>query len=155
MRRRPVSRLGRRNGMNTDSKKDLYVLDLPAAERSSSCVPRQSATRTVVIPWCSQPSGHASKSLHSQCQSARRQLHTERRNWVQRSHRPYAGTTTLRNGGARRDRTDDLKLAKLPLSQLSYGPVSPTSQKRSEDLLQSGGPGKTRTSDLTLIKRAL
>ena len=27
-------------------------------------------------------------------------------------------------GGARRDRTDDLKLAKLALSQLSYGPVS-------------------------------
>ena len=27
------------------------------------------------------------------------------------------------NGGARRDRTDDLKLAKLPLSQLSYGPL--------------------------------
>ena len=26
------------------------------------------------------------------------------------------------SGGARRDRTDDLKLAKLPLSQLSYGP---------------------------------
>ena len=31
-----------------------------------------------------------------------------------------AGKT--KNGGARRDRTDDLKLAKLPLSQLSYGP---------------------------------
>ena len=30
---------------------------------------------------------------------------------------------TPRNGGAGRDRTDDLKLAKLPLSQLSYGPV--------------------------------
>jgi hypothetical protein len=28
-----------------------------------------------------------------------------------------------RNGGANRDRTDDLKLAKLALSQLSYGPV--------------------------------
>jgi hypothetical protein len=27
-----------------------------------------------------------------------------------------------RNGGASRDRTDDLKLAKLALSQLSYGP---------------------------------
>ena len=26
------------------------------------------------------------------------------------------------SGGAGRDRTDDLKLAKLPLSQLSYGP---------------------------------
>ena len=30
------------------------------------------------------------------------------------------------SGGAGRDRTDDLKLAKLPLSQLSYGPVSRT-----------------------------
>ena len=29
---------------------------------------------------------------------------------------------TGRVGGARRDRTDDLKLAKLALSQLSYGP---------------------------------
>ena len=29
---------------------------------------------------------------------------------------------THKNGGACRDRTDDLKLAKLPLSQLSYGP---------------------------------
>ena len=31
---------------------------------------------------------------------------------------------TIGNGGASRDRTDDLKLAKLPLSQLSYGPIS-------------------------------
>ena len=31
-------------------------------------------------------------------------------------------------GGARRDRTDDLKLAKLALSQLSYGPVEPGNQ---------------------------
>jgi hypothetical protein len=29
---------------------------------------------------------------------------------------------TIECGGARRDRTDDLKLAKLALSQLSYGP---------------------------------
>ena len=29
----------------------------------------------------------------------------------------------LENGGASRDRTDDLKLAKLALSQLSYGPA--------------------------------
>ena len=29
-------------------------------------------------------------------------------------------------GGARRDRTDDLKLAKLALSQLSYGPIRQT-----------------------------
>ena len=30
----------------------------------------------------------------------------------------------LGSGGAERDRTADLKLAKLPLSQLSYGPFS-------------------------------
>ena len=48
------------------------------------------------------------------------------------------------DGGARRDRTDDLKLAKLPLSQLSYGPVSP-SIIRSQPFqtnLNHGGPGK-------------
>ena len=31
-------------------------------------------------------------------------------------------TSPRKLGGAGRDRTDDLKLAKLPLSQLSYGP---------------------------------
>ena len=36
---------------------------------------------------------------------------------------PRARNGIQQNGGARRDRTDDLKLAKLPLSQLSYGPV--------------------------------
>ncbi len=43
--------------------------------------------------------------------------------------RSYRGTPRIRflhswkDGGASRDRTDDLKLAKLALSQLSYGPV--------------------------------
>ena len=32
------------------------------------------------------------------------------------------------NGGADRDRTGDLKLAKLALSQLSYGPFGPVVQ---------------------------
>jgi hypothetical protein len=92
-------------------------------------------------------------------------------------------------GGARRDRTDDLMLAKHALSQLSYGParrrrvtglgskletrsrrlrtrptgrrallrVSQGGGRRRRRLrrLNNGGPGKTRTSDLTLIKRAL
>ena len=31
--------------------------------------------------------------------------------------------SAIGRGGANRDRTDDLKLAKLALSQLSYGPV--------------------------------
>ena len=42
------------------------------------------------------------------------------------SHLRMFGSTP-RFGGARRDRTDDLKLAKLALSQLSYGPNSVTS----------------------------
>ncbi len=44
------------------------------------------------------------------------------------------------DGGARRDRTDDLKLAKLALSQLSYGP----DPERSSHLalrVETGGPG--------------
>jgi hypothetical protein len=50
-------------------------------------------------------------------------------------------------GGASRDRTGDPLLAKQVLSQLSYGPLirSP----------RTGGSGKIRTSDLTLIRGAL
>jgi hypothetical protein len=50
--------------------------------------------------------------------------------------------TILReNGGARRDRTDDLLLAKQALSQLSYGPdhVIP---RETNSRLRIGGPGK-------------
>ena len=36
------------------------------------------------------------------------------------------GYETQGDGGAGRDRTDDLKLAKLPLSQLSYSPLIST-----------------------------
>ena len=60
-----------------------------------------------------------------------------------------------KNGGARRDRTDDLKLAKLALSQLSYGPKQRRSAPGEARPEADGGPGRTRTSDLTLIKRAL
>ncbi len=87
------------------------------------------------------------------------------------------------NGGAGRDRTDDLMLAKQLLSQLSYSPKpcgigagenkakprkadkaaradarSPsrrTSTPAPEAASKDGGPGTTRTSDLTLIRGAL
>jgi hypothetical protein len=71
------------------------------------------------------------------------------------------------SGGARRDRTDDLLLAKQALSQLSYGPLrdgQQGSEISSKRILMPdiwyliagvGGPGKIWTSDLTLIKRAL
>src|SRR5262249_15178250 len=51
-------------------------------------------------------------------------------------------------GGARRNRTDDLLLAKQALSQLSYGPA--LRHQRSGN----GGPGKILTSAPTLIKPA-
>jgi hypothetical protein len=41
------------------------------------------------------------------------------------------------DGGADRDRTDDLKLAKLALSQLSYGPRD----NNISDRRSNGGPG--------------
>src|ERR1700738_2602569 len=58
-------------------------------------------------------------------------------------------------GGARRDRTDDLLLAKQALSQLSYGPVrSQASATRNQEPVLTpdtrllvpgfGGPGTTR-----------
>ena len=46
----------------------------------------------------------------------------------------------VRSGGAERDRTADLKLAKLPLSQLSYGPMS----------MKMVGPGRLELPTLRL-----
>ena len=66
-------------------------------------------------------------------------------------------------GGARRDRTDDLMLAKHALYQLSYGPLlKPHSGELVVPVIlapfgacQVGRPGQTRTADLTLIRRTL
>ena len=48
-------------------------------------------------------------------------------------------------GGDNRNRTDDPLLARQVLSQLSYTP----------NFLRGGGPKWTRTTDLTIISRAL
>ena len=53
-------------------------------------------------------------------------------------------------GGDKRDRTADPLLAKQVLSQLSYTPVRPLPL-----LKEGGGPKWTRTTDLTIISRAL
>ena len=45
-------------------------------------------------------------------------------------------------GGARRDRTDDLLLAKQALSQLSYGPAPVMMKLGYPGIARNGGPGK-------------
>ena len=57
-------------------------------------------------------------------------------------------------GGAGRDRTDDLMLAKHALYQLSYGPDGELAG-RPGVTTKCGGPRQTRTADLTLIRRVL
>ena len=52
-------------------------------------------------------------------------------------------------GGDNRARTDDPLLAKQVLSQLSYTPIF------NSPALKGGGPKWTRTTDLTIISRAL
>ena len=76
--------------------------------------------------------------MNEQCQSvevgARVKVSTHRKCAHLAPDFPHS---TLALGGARRDRTDDLLLAKQALSQLSYGPAC-------EHLaLEDGGPGKT------------
>ena len=58
-------------------------------------------------------------------------------------------------GGANRVRTGDLLLAKQALSQLSYGPARTPEGQHADTRSPSGGPRWTRTTDLTLIRRAL
>jgi hypothetical protein len=48
---------------------------------------------------------------------------------------PCPARSAREDGGASRDRTDDLKLAKLALSQLSYGPIGRS--------LSDGGPSRS------------
>jgi hypothetical protein len=50
-------------------------------------------------------------------------LANEYGNAGRRAAPPNKAASATQTGGARRDRTDDLLLAKQALSQLSYGPV--------------------------------
>ena len=60
-------------------------------------------------------------------------------------------------GGAERDRTDDLLLAKQALSQLSYSPNAAASTRRTGRAasFKTGGSGWIRTIDPRLIKTVL
>ena len=56
-------------------------------------------------------------------------------------------------GGAGRDRTDDPRLAKPMLSQLSYSPIVRQRMRPSQG--RAGGSGWIRTNDPRLIKTVL
>ena len=99
--------------------KDLYInilcLILPVVGRSSSTV-RGSRTNT------------DKTLLHDVNERSARDVSRRNSNWVGRADPGVFIMACLRevDGGDRRDRTDDLKLAKLPLSQLSYVPGQET-----------------------------
>ena len=64
------------------------------------------------------------------------------------AHARLVAVSSCDAGGANRDRTDDLLLAKQALSQLSYGPADAS-------LEMIGGSGWIRTIDPRLIKTVL
>ena len=88
--------------------------------------------------WGSDASRHIPSS---RCQANRRMA---RRNRYSSTLDISCGQPGRGSGGARRDRTDDLLLAKQALSQLSYGPIStfrlptlrPNSRRRSLGKIQ-------------------
>ena len=57
------------------------------------------------------------------------------------------------NGGADRDRTGDLKLAKLALSQLSYGPSQGQLQLGLEVRIEFSSPGQVLGKELVGLGR--
>jgi hypothetical protein len=132
--------------------------------------------------WCRGQSPNRSCSLFTMSNTRRGPKGRPRIHKSLRTRQPPAKPARRQSqpaGGARRDRTDDLKLAKLALSQLSYGPIRarhpqaprparPTGRPRrcageprrrtsppAPEATPNGGPGTTRTSDLTLIRGAL
>ncbi len=62
-------------------------------------------------------------------------------------------TAWMKVGGARRDRTDDLKLAKLALSQLSYGPDSRDRRILRGRSDKTSGPSRARAQGWSAAAR--
>ena len=73
--------------------------------------------------------------------------------------KPAGAISVVYSGGDDRVRTDDLRLARAALSQLSYIPSTVSLLVRDTNStffrMAGGGPEWTRTTHLTLIRRAL
>ena len=73
---------------------------------------------------------------------ARRGFVFGRTGWLVLGRIFFKLTDGIAAGGARRDRTDDLLLAKQALSQLSYGPAPVSEELWCPAKAGIGGPGK-------------
>jgi hypothetical protein len=91
-----------------------------SCETRDKARPVLNETRRCQSPSCVSTDGACAhgRTLNSRCHRSRRRART-------RNGEACFLRCESRVGGADRDRTDDLKLAKLPLSQLSYGPDHP------------------------------
>jgi hypothetical protein len=125
---------------SSDLSEDVCLPDAPAA---TGARPRwfagpqgSSATECVTSSRCQTPAGrrHATPANSRLARTSRPACSTTLRHPAaarQSPARPPGSSPrrlrrhARRPGGARRDRTDDLLLAKQALSQLSYGPVRP------------------------------
>lgn len=118
-----VSQLGRLTMSKDHSNHTRHAPDTPAVKRGS---PKPCGSGTDTTP--KRPEG-PSAPCHPACLLFT--ITSEQDNGGHKARTIANSVSHLRMfrstpkvGGARRDRTDDLKLAKLALSQLSYGPNS-------------------------------
>src|SRR5271170_2875366 len=90
-----------------------------------------------------QRTGDPGQTLHSRCQT---RPASAGGNFVTRSRRRLRDvlriSRQLTAGGARRDRTDDLMLAKHALYQLSYGPKPGRAQESKSSIRKSAVGGQ-------------
>jgi len=98
-------------------KKTSLLQDQSRAPRSSTATYSGEFANGTQGALKSAPSAKTGSIFSSRC--SKRQARS-----TKASRKQTSFSRTVKFGGASRDRTDDLKLAKLPLSQLSYGPVS-------------------------------
>ena len=124
-----------RNGIDASSEKTSFA---SCRSRTLSCL---------VIEQCSYSRCHTATHL-----PPAKPVQRETRKRISRGQLralPPCPIPPERNGGARRDRTDDLMLAKHALSQLSYGPINDGQNlKEARTLRQAPQTGRTPSKDV-------
>jgi hypothetical protein len=123
-----------RQSRSSDITSLTALIDKPALRQARRPIrPRPNALPLHDVRYRTTRGSEDRKSFPSTASAV---LHASRRPWrrkaklmlhrifLQNFRKPRQFAAAHKDGGARRDRTDDLMLAKHALSQLSYGPVS-------------------------------